>query len=77
MRPIVFVQHGGRSPLSEAAAHDHDDIVCSGETAGFFQLIFVSFVKRIVFRDDSCDCHGYGSVPFLFSWIHHSMDGEI
>ena len=66
-RPLVFIQDGRRAALREAAAHDHGHIIGPGQAAGFGKLIFVSFVKRIIFRDDPCDGHGRRS-PFCVSF---------
>ena len=53
--PGVFVKNSGSAPLDKVTAHDHKDIPVPGQFPGFFYLIAVSFVKRIVFCNNSCN----------------------
>ena len=53
----IFIRHCRRSSLHEIAADNCNHIIRVRYAAGFFQMIFMSVMKRIIFGNNSCNSH--------------------
>ena len=56
-RPGVFIQNGRHATLCKIAAHHYDDIIGSGKFFRFLYMISMSFVKGIIFCNNSGNLH--------------------
>lgn len=55
--PGVFIQNGRHATLCKIAAHHYDDIIGSGKFFRFLYMISMSFVKGIIFCNNSGNLH--------------------
>lgn len=57
--PGIFVCDRAGTALDKVSAHDSDHEVGACDFPGFFDMIFMPVVKRIIFCDKSCYLHAY------------------
>ena len=55
--PVIFIYQSRGSTLDKAAAYNSNTVIGVRIFSCFFYMILMSFVKRIIFCDNSCDIH--------------------
>ena len=55
--PGVLVYDRRSTSLYIITAHHNDNIITLKDASGLLQMVFMSLMKRIVLRDDTCNSH--------------------
>ena len=53
----IFVHNRRLSPLNKIAAHGNNNKISAGLFSGFFYMVLMSFMKRIIFCNNPCCTH--------------------
>jgi len=70
----MLVNKGGGASLDEIAAHDSHSIIGSRQAPGFFQMVFMSVVKGVIFRNDSVYIHDFSPACMIINIPYKNME---